>query len=396
MGRKKGKQSLGFISKSARAAFVRSALSVSCENGAFDEPEFQLPVVPRRPSLRYETLSSQHQGPISEVIASEIVIDPPSLAFVEKTFVPPCSSLAELCSDTIALNLSSFENDACTRLAFSMIPPHLLSRISAVASEHRELNDRNVQLLFSSSVKELTLHGRLSKESICHLNPEISNTGSQCENENEVNPNVVPDCWEQCEVCSMLTTGCLQLCSLDISSEFICGCFIVLIAGLLPGLEKLCMTRSTDLDGTSSDALATAVPTMTHLKHLDLSLCTWFDDWVLERILMELPLLPFQDESFSEVHSSEHVAGVAASFADSHRLLRPRLRRLVCRGSGVTMSSNFLTRVLIRLETSTVIQSELSDPGTTPRTWCLVEGSITALEFQSRSTCLHSILTSWE
>ena len=333
MGRKKGKQSSGFHSKAARAEFLRSSM---CASAPIEEQHIVKPEQPlgssSRPVLRLDALSSLRAfltSPSTPLASAStptpqpltrlgVPATPPPLLRVDALIIEPPETLAELCVDTVARSLLRYDITALEGKPFSFFPGPLVSRLSTVASQHQQLVDENVEVVFTDSVEALTLHGPLTARALSALfptvnMPNICNSSWSLDETPEASGNspasavvvsgfaagfaagtthLVADCWEDSvDIPAVLgVKGCSHLHSLDLSSPVLAGSFFGNIAASLPSLEKLSLRSCHDDDGRAAAALLAGLPRFTRLQFLDLSLCPWLDDELLEYALPLLPL----------------------------------------------------------------------------------------------------------
>jgi hypothetical protein len=274
---------------------------------------------------------------------------------VDALIIEPPETLAELCVDTVARSLLRYDITALEGNPFSFFPGPLVSRLSTVASQHQQLVDENVEVVFTDSVEALTLHGPLTARALSALFPTVNmpnscNSSWSLDETPEASGNspasavvvsgfaagfaagtthLVADCWEDSvDIPAVLgVKGCSHLHSLDVSSPVLAGSFFGNIAASLPSLEKLSLRSCHDDDGRAAAALLAGLPRFTRLQFLDLSLCPWLDDKLLE---YALPLLPLTE------------ATIVGTSVFRRRVPRPKLRHLVCTGTNVHLASEAL------------------------------------------------------
>jgi len=394
MGRKKGKQSLGFHSKTERGLYVRSiATHVDERSNTSHDADTSIASISsdfkERPRLVPKALSCLRAF-LSEPRAATATLTSVVRGHATESFAalpwphPRAQTLAELCADRIGETLSGFDLDYCE--PFSYLSPDLVARVAAAASVCGELNDRNAPLLLTADVESLSLHGEhLSVCGLASLLPAVKGNaaadvqdlenlsvggieGAESDAENDTD-------WERKPIRRVLSySGCRCISTLSIWSPLVPATFIELIGKTMPGLRVLALRGCPDASIVNDEeamehltssllptcisagsALLSALPLLRNLEELDLSGCLWVTDELLLDVLPVLPTValsrfvypnaceghPHSRSNGDDAITPEKCDSPNPYFEDTSTKrdsskVRMRLRQFICRGSSVT------------------------------------------------------------
>ena len=388
MGKKKGKQSLGFRSKTERGLYVRSiATHIDERTNASPNADTSNADIGsehgERPRLVPKALSSLRaflsEPRVVAATSTSVVPQQATESFGALPWPHPrAQSLAELCADRIGETFYGYDTDYCE--PFSYLSPQLVARVAAAASERGELNDHNAPLLFTADVETLSLHGEhLSLRGLANLLPAVEGHSatndeavvSFCADKNDDAESGAEDTdWECKPIRRVLSySGCRCLSTLSIWSPLMPATFIELIGKTVPGLRRLALRGCPDasivndeeamehlpsalhpLCISAGSALLSALPMLCKLEELDLSGCLWVTDELLLDVLPVLPTvsisrLVYAGTSDGQPHRRNNEAKLPAallsgfdvlSIENESSMVRLRLRQFICRGTSVT------------------------------------------------------------